>query len=154
MQQVWIRMPKGSRSGDQNHKTKVTHQDIAIHRETGGPERNKYYCTLYDRKEDKEYKPLRPHMVLCSPIDTNLSEECLYGVMYTHARRSVLRSSRYDHCLEAIKHYLDRFIKAGYSKCRLFLRVGKLLSKPQFRHQYGINSGRKMLATLRQQYRV
>jgi hypothetical protein len=107
---------------EQSSADRVTHQDAAILRYIIDPDATdsdgitfKYRLQLYNKKTDKNYDKVRPHIVeYCDPT-TMLSQTAIYGVVYSQTRRFAVRNSweaDFENCMMLM---LSRMLELKYN---------------------------------------
>ena len=107
--------------------------------ETGGDGLTfKYRLQLYNKKNDKNYDKVRPHIVeYCDPT-TMLSQTAIYGVVYSQTRRFAVRNSweaDFENCMMLM---ISTMLELGYNYHKVIKQLQKFVLK--YPSKFGPNS--------------
>ena len=141
---------------EQSNADIVTHQDAAILRYIVDPSETdsdgptfKYRLQLYNKKADKNYDKVRPHIVEYWDPTTMLSQTAIYGVVYSQTRRFAVRNSweaDFENCMMLM---LSTMLETGYSYNKVIKQFQKFVWK--YPSKFGPNSMWALQRRVRQQ---
>ena len=112
----------------------TTHQDLNIMRTAGKPSKDGtmsyyYYTDVYDRKFDKKFDKVRPYMVMYQQPDTQLADQCIYGVVFCEMVRFSKRCSREEDFVAATTRMTGEMIAMGYNARKIKSKVYKFAAE-------------------------
>ena len=117
-------------------------QKVCVQQNTGenGGNTFKFKTSAYNKRAEPEYHNMP--MVVYPQVDTMLSRQCKYGIVYSQAHRFMRRCSFRADFDAAIRDMVIYLVKGkGYSKSQCLKQVKKFCFR--FRHKFGIGSGQK-----------
>ena len=101
----------------------------------------RWHTTAYQRKEDPKFARLQPYIVYYNSANTMLADQCVYGVVFSEARRLALRCSDPEDWVKVMVIVLEHMFRAGYKWYPVVRQLEKfILKKPP--HIYGIGCNR------------
>ena len=102
----------------------------------------KFKTAVYNKRDEQAYKDMP--MVIYPQVDTMLSKQCKYGIVYSQAHcfmQCCSFRSDFDAALKELVVYLVN--TKGYSKTQCLKQVKKFCHR--YRHKFGICSGQKSI---------
>ena len=115
--------------------TETIHQDVKIKRRTKGTDENGqpvyYYTTeVYDRKyDDPGLESIRKDMIFYQRPSTMLSDQCIYGVVYSEMARFSRRCSRKQEFMMATKRMVNKMVDMEYEASKIEAKIKKFVRK-------------------------
>ena len=88
-----------------------------------------YYTDVYDRKFDKKIDKVRPYMVMYQQPDTQLADQCIYGVVFCEMVRFSKRCSREEDFVAATTRMTGEMIAMGYNARKIKSKVYKFAAE-------------------------
>ena len=122
---------------EQEDEFQIQHQDLFI---VKSQTEETWTIKLYDRKADPKLKKLRQYIVYYNHAEAFLADSCLYGVVYSQARRIAKRCSIQVDFEDGVACMLRRMLKLNYNKKKLATQITKFLVK--FPALYGKRSSK------------
>ena len=131
----------------------IKHQDLEIVRVWDINEQaHRWHCQAYSRKDDPIYRELQPYFVYYNSPEAMLAEQCIYGVIYSEARRVALRCSLPTDWTRGMIVMLSRMFDLGYSWHKSLRQLEKfIVTRSPLHYGMGAASGDKLLREIKKE---
>ena len=106
------------------------HQDVRIQRKEWEDGTFHFTVGVYDRKyDDENLDKVRKYMVLYQRPTTMLTDQCIYGVVYSEMCRFSRRCSRLGDFMAASRRMVEKMIDMGYEADKINAKIKKVVTR-------------------------